>query len=391
MARKGHVLDPAWVIVAQIFLIQPIASLLFDRGIAITNVTTLTLASIPFVVVTLLYFPESRRSLLLAAPLMVLGVFAVASLAWSPVPDYGAEKITQWLGTGIAPAVTTLVLYTARKRISWRLILVAALIDALALLLIGSPSPEYGGRLTLEDKNPIWVARGVLVGALVAILGPFSAWVKVVSMPVLVLAGALTQSLGPMVGLVLGLLAAVVVSLAMDSRRSRHASPWWLVLGLTAGVGIVVLLSGAFDPLIGPMVHDPNVASRATNIEASLPMLIQSPLFGTGMGGFASAALTAYPHNLLLEVGVELGLLGLVALLAWVGLALIGASRRPMIMGLVVGTAGFALFSGSIASNAEFWLFSALAVALAPITMAAWPATPRSTAAARPQRASRRT
>jgi hypothetical protein len=377
MARLGRVLDPAWVIVAQLFMIQPIAVLLSDTGLAISNLTTLTLAFIPFVLVTLVYFPSSRRSLVLAAPLVAIAIFATASLAWTPSGDYGAEKLTQWLATGMAPAVSILVLYTARKRVSWQLILAAAVIDAIALLLIGS-SAEYGGRLTLEGQNPIWVARGVVVGALVAVLGPFKIWVKMVTVPVLLLAGGLTESLGPIVGLVFGLLAAAIVELVLNGRRSQGVSPWWLVLGLTTGFGLIILVSGTMDPLLGPIVADPNVASRAADVEASIPLFIGSPLFGTGIGGFASAGVDLYPHNLLLEVAAELGLLGSFALVVWSGLALMGASRRPMMMGLVVGTAMFALFSGSIASNAEFWMFSALAVALAPIAMAAWPATPRS-------------
>ena len=70
-----------------------------------------------------------------------------------------------------------------------------------------------------------------------------------------------------------------------------------------------------------------------------------------------------YPHNLIAEIGAELGLVGLLVLAVWFGFALRWASRSPLLVALVVATGVYALFSGSIASNTEFWMCSALAVA----------------------------
>ncbi len=371
MARRGMVLDPAWVVVAQLYLLTPVGTLLVDWGIGFSIITALVLAFVPFVLATLVTVPATRSSLLLLAPLVLLGAIAGASILWSPAADYGAEKLTIWLVSGFLPAATIVVLFAAKRSINWRLILIAATIYGLGLLLVGAPWSDGGERLTLLNQNPIWAARAILIGAIVSILGPFPLGVKIVTAPVLILAGVLTQSLGPTVGMALGVLAGAVTALALASRRDGQASPGWMVLIIGTGFGIVIVLSGLLDPLLGPLLNDPNVTSRSTYIDASIPLIAESPLYGMGLGGFLSTGLDSYPHNFILEVGVELGLVGLVGLGAWGSLALLGASRSPLVMGLVVGTAAFTLFSGSLASQTEFWLFSAVGVALVPSVLAA--------------------
>ncbi len=377
MARRGMVLDPAWVIVAQLFLLAPVGSVLIDWGVGFSIITALVLAFVPFVLATLVAVPASRSSLLLLSPLVLLGIFAAASVLWSPAAGLGAEKLTIWLVNGFLPAATIVVLFAAKQTISWRLILVAATIYALGLLLIGEPWSEGGQRLTVFDQNPIWAARAILVGALIAILGPFPPWVKIVTAPMLILAGVLTQSLGPTVGMAAGLLAGAITALVLHSRREGRLSPGWTVLSIAMGFGLVILLSGLLDPLLGPLINDPNVTSRTSYIDASIPLFLGTPLYGMGIGGFLSTGLDSYPHNFVLEMGVELGIVGLLSLGAWTLLGLIGATRSPLAMGLVVGTGAFTLFSGSLASQAEFWMFSALAVAMVPAVMVSRSQPPR--------------
>jgi O-antigen ligase len=97
---------------------------------------------------------------------------------------------------------------------------------------------------------------------------------------------------------------------------------------------------------------------------------VSSPLIGIGFGGFASTGLHEYPHNLPAEVLVELGLVGAVIVLAWLVLALRGALGSPLMLALVVTTLVFTLFSGSLASQTVFWLYSTLAVAMLAATKA---------------------
>jgi len=185
--------------------------------------------------------------------------------------------------------------------------------------------------------------------------------------PVMIVAGLTTISLGPAVGLLVGAWAGAAETLRCTDRRDGRVAVGWIALLLLTGVALVVVLSGVLDPLLIRVADDPNTSSRAIDLAATGRLFLQAPVFGVGIGGFASTGLDVYPHNMFAEVVSELGVLGALLLLAWLGLALRGAARSPVAVALVVATAVFALFSGNLAGNAEFWIFSALAVAMLPI------------------------
>ena len=68
------------------------------------------------------------------------------------------------------------------------------------------------------------------------------------------------------------------------------------------------------------------------------------------------------------EAWIWMGAWALVmVLVVWLAMALRGAARSPILVALLVGTGTFAMFSGDLAGNGEFWMFSALAVAMLPI------------------------
>jgi O-antigen ligase len=269
------------------------------------------------------------------------------------------------------PALTVLVLRSTGREASWRLILVAALLYAVALVFLGERWEQGLLRQTLLGQNPIWAARAVLTGAIVAVLGPFPLGLKVVTTPFLVYAGAITLSLGPLVGMVLGVMAGLmVIAIGVDRRdqRGRLAVP---LLAIAMGVVAIAVLSGALESVLAPLGADRNVTARSDYLEASVPMFLADPLFGRGIGGFSVSGIDLYPHNLPAEVAVELGVVGLLVLGVWGLMALRGAAGSPLLVGLVVGSGAYTLFSGSLASQSEFWMFSALAVAAGGIPTAA--------------------
>jgi hypothetical protein len=304
--------------------------------------------------------------MVLLAPLAVLGLYALVTVAWSPAAPYGMEKLTLWAFNGLVPAVAVVALASTGRPTSWRLILAASVLYALALVFLGEKWEQGLLRQTLLGQNPIWAARAVLTGGIIAVLGPFPVIVKIVVTPFLVLAGAMTLSLGPLVGMILGVIAGLTVlayrrdQSELGARRSPVAVP---LLAVALGVSVVVVMSGALEGILGPLGSDQNVAARSGYLEASLPLFLQAPLFGIGIGGFSAVGIELYPHNLVAEIAVELGMVGLLALGVWVFMAPRAAASSPLLLGLVVGTGAFALFSGSLGSQTEFWLFSALAVA----------------------------
>ena len=116
-------------------------------------------------------------------------------------------------------------------------------------------------------------------------------------------------------------LVAVAVGLALSHRRR------WYLLGAEA-VAAVVLVK--VPPIANRLGHelsatDPNnsLVSRVKLWEATLHMLRDHPVLGTGLSGFARSIgpyrggvfneTLMYPHNILLNFWAETGLLGVVA------------------------------------------------------------------------------
>jgi O-antigen ligase len=157
-------------------------------------------------------------------------------------------------------------------------------------------------------------------------------------------------------------------TLRLREASSRRASVGLLGIWLVTGCVLLVFLTGLIEPALAPITGDANVTARSDLLAATLPLFIASPVVGTGLGGYAVTGFeNPYPHNLPIEIGVELGVLGLLALLAWWLLALRGAVGSPLLVALLVATSVFSLFSGDLAFNEAFWLFSGLAVAMVPL------------------------
>jgi len=183
-----------------------------------------------------------------------------------------------------------------------------------------------------------------------------------------------------------GLLALTVVALlfAAINRRRLILLPAVIVIGVVAVLipGISSRLAHEFNP------SDPNntFVSRAHLWQATLQMLRDHPVLGTGMYGFARSIQPyrggvyeenlIYPHNLFLNFWTETGLLGLAAFawllvqtfrIGWRGWAAGALEWRPIQLGIVLAMVAVILhgmvdvpyFKNDLAL--EFWIFLGLA------------------------------
>ncbi|MEO5964886.1 MAG: O-antigen ligase family protein, partial [Candidatus Limnocylindrales bacterium] len=347
MARNRRFLDPAWVFVLSIYLLDAGGIALQAAGSPVPMVIVASLAPLPFAVTSLFAHPERAWRLAWLAPLLGLAILGGLSLGWSADPGYGGRKLIQWLITGVAPAAAVLALASVTRPAGWRIVAGAAFTYAVVLLAIGTTT-LYPGRLVFFEANPIWVARACDIGALVVLFGPVPWRAKVVLLPPMLLAGYRTDSLGPTVGLVIGIALGVAEAIRTAPISRRRV---WLSIGvLGAGTAFAVTLAvGAISlapsAALAPIVDDPNITSRAEYLDIASRMFAGAPILGTGLGSFAAAgAADLYPHNLVAEVASELGVVGLALLAGWLALAIRGALRSPLLVALVAASSVFALF-----------------------------------------------
>lgn len=363
LARAGRVLNSGWVIVAMLYLIGPVGGIFSRSDTDGSAVGVLLLGLTPFAVAALVVRPEARARLLLLMPVVLLVLLAFASLAWSPSRSYGSAKLLLWVLTGLLPAAFIVVLGTGSRRVAWGLIVAAAFATAVATYAF--PDPTYPP--TLFNANPIWASRAAFLGVLIALFGPFPTPVKLVTVPVMFAGGLIGLSFGPLVGLAAGIVAGIAVALRRSDQASRLVALSWASLGLAVGLVLMVVVAGAADPLLAQIVNDPNAEARAGYLRVLAPLFLNAPLIGVGIGGFAATGIADYPHNLVAEVAAELGFAGLVLLVTWLLVSLRAAAGSPVLTALVVAASVFSIFSGNVASNTEFWLFTALAVATSRI------------------------
>jgi len=372
MARFDRILNASWVLLAAIFLVGPVGALLLRVGISVSLVAALVGGFAPFVVAALSLRPGSRPRLVLLAPLVLLLLFATASLSWSPDAAVGSDKLSVWVLSGLIPAAFIVVLVPASASIDWRPIAIAAVLTAAAMIVFGAASSLYPGRPTLFDANPIWESRALFIGAIVVVFAPIPRPLKLLLVPLVVYAAILPVSRGPAIGFLLGACAGGAEKLRTFNRHDRRIQLAWAGLGIGTALGIVASfgLLDQVSTVLSSFLAEPDVTSRASYISESTRLFQSHPFLGVGFGGFAASGLDTYPHNLVFEIAAELGLLGILLLVPWVAFAVRGAAGSPILMALLVATAIFSLFSGSIASNAEFWLCSAFAVARFPLARA---------------------
>lgn len=314
------------------------------------------------------------------------------SLLWSPDPSYGFLKLRLLTLQGLLPGMAILLLARARPRISmptvqWLGLLLLAVILAFA----------QGGRtrLVIGESNPIWIARGALLLVSIAI------WSRQgkLSRPGVVVLGLyvalLTQSRGPVVAFIgANLLPIAAVSIRRAYRKFsgrsgdgfaiQKSSVVLLALSLLAialwTVGLLSplqIVTDAYGQKINRFANLSDPAALAGNdtgvlrlgwYASALEVFADHPVTGVGIGGYQSAAseAPAYPHNLPLEIGSELGLIGLGLWLFTLLLAARRAWGSSLLTALLAQAVGYTLFSGSIGNNYEYVVVAFLIMGYLP-------------------------
>ncbi|MEB2309925.1 MAG: O-antigen ligase family protein [Candidatus Brocadiaceae bacterium] len=255
-----------------------------------------------------------------------IGIILFAGLLWTHSPNYGMWKVQAYMLFSLLLLLGTALFVDERERLK-RIIYTAAFLGVvfsfLGLYTISVGGSQKWDRLTIGSFDPIWLARG---------LGVFSL--------ALLMVFEITRSQGMKIFTLVFLFCLVFLILSTASRGPTFSlfltllfyflfffkKPLVQKVVFVAIVGIIVCVAFIYMP---QEVRDRynfftfSASEQGTDYTTGRTPLFTSafhackshPLLGLGTGGFSSyyslVDTRQYPHNLFLEMGSELGILGL--------------------------------------------------------------------------------
>lgn len=255
--------------------------------------------------------------------LCIFGLFLSLSLLWSDANNYGLFKVQGfWLGIFIPFIFIYIYLGKNHKKLNviTNISLVFAIIAAI-ILLIENRGFSFGGRTTIESVNTIWSSRYIGVGLIISYYNCFVntkvnykryrlLWISITIL--LFLAIIVNGSRGPLIAVVLSIIFIEVFlvkrTIGFYKRIIRNIFMILLV------ICFLFLLFNKL-PRFNNMMNDANIIERVEFFSSTTDDFVEKPWTGWGVGGFAIALngndVRVYPHNIIFEIGIELGLVGL--------------------------------------------------------------------------------
>lgn len=331
---------------------------------------------------------------LLSPPLLLTIAFAcwlLFRLTGSPAPEYGSFKLQLFLAQGVMLLFAGILVARRREQLDLFVVLTLVLATASAIVLArslaaGNAQGAIGERFALSSaQNPIELGRHAAEGLIAATFVLLAArnvtlrLAALVAAPLIVVPFIAAGSRGPVVGLAAALL--VLLTLASQDRAARRRV---LLVAVVAALGCVLVtrLVPGEDvqrslSVLGGSEQGLNSTGRTDLWHEAWTAFLDHPVAGLGTGGYASVNPDQrYPHNIFLEIGAELGFVGLVLFAAVLGAAVrglaiawrrAGTDRRQVALVAALLTAALvnAQFSSDVAGNEAVWLAAGLSTGLA--------------------------
>jgi O-antigen ligase len=333
---------------------------------------------------------------LLAPPVLLsvaLAILMVARLGASEDPTYGSFKLQRFLAENLLFLVAGILIARRRRDFDlWAgLLLATTTLSALVVMqgLAADPSKfeSVGGRFALyAEATPIGLGRDTAAAMLVGVYlilvttAARKRLAALAALPILMIAFVASGSRGPLLGLLVGLV--VLLALTLHDPASRRRVLLVAVAVLASAILIPQLVPGqntsrVFSILVGNSSHESLSNGRVDQWSLAWQTFTGHPLAGIGTGGFSALSPEVYPHNILLEAASELGIFGLLFVLGLIvstGVTLArvwrtGAARdrhrAALVSALAVAAVLNACVSGDIATNSFVWLAAGLTLGLA--------------------------
>jgi O-antigen ligase len=316
--------------------------------------------------------------------------YATFTLFFSPSVIWGTQKaILLWVLDFTSLAFAALVVGRSRDRVVRLVVLIAAIGCAFAGILLptalssSNPPPSlFGAEYLLLSHWMGYGALGALAYTLLVGRGLARRAGGTIVFTVVVLVMLTTGGRGPLLGLAgstLVLLLGLAPSLARRKSKASANFVRWSALIVVTLLFVTQLVGSRplvtierLDVLLTP-TRGASAQARIVLAEDSIRLWETRPEFGVGLGGFPVLAglgdRREYPHDLVLELLVETGLVGLLLF----GMVLVTAIRslgrlhtlrrdplRMALLALFVYSFTNALFSGDLVDNRGLLAFAGL-------------------------------
>lgn len=322
------------------------------------------------------------------------GIVALSYL-YTPAPNWGFTQATRLCGIGGLLFLTPFVLIKNEKNFRQFAFTFVFFAMALAANIIFFPRyavNQYGWTYTVKTD----IGGGWIIGMAILLLTyyrfgktPATNWFwKLSCGPVLVVGLIASTARGPLLSL---LLAFIVTPLVIPRKRGATSKVLTSV-GILLGLVIATMIATSVLPHVKGKYQEKTqeidrilhgswpggtVGERLEFYQAALREIPTHPVLGMGVGGWGvfyyGRDSKNYPHNLFLLVGVEEGLVGLIALITFLGIVGIAlkrivrqtGDRHVALFALVLFCVSVSMFSGDLDTNRLLWLWCGMSLAFA--------------------------
>jgi hypothetical protein len=369
-------------------ILDPITVVLHEEAVVFYATRVALIAAIAVVFLIHTRRPLELAGRLIGEPAVLwaigLGVIIWFGSTWTPSPYYAHMKVVYYLVTNLPLLIGGILLASPhdpqddRADARFDSFLVLVIVFALLIALAGFINLQirfyrFSTRLNTLGINSIWIARvmGLALFALLSLrgLGKVRTRTVLLAAAPMVAVTILAGARGPTIGIVLVLL--LWVTAFKKTSRTRK----FLLLGgivIATALFLIAMPEVLRDRFIRPLRTEASGVERLGIVGLVREAMLSVFGLGLGTGGFSQLMrlgdMRAYPHNIIAEVGIENGLLGLLALggLCWTALSRgLRARTDPRTLAALLGfifAFWNAQFSGDLMANEWIWLYAGLIV-----------------------------
>ena len=319
---------------------------------------------------------------------------------YTPSPNYGWQKIMRFIVFNTTMFITPFIIINnigdSKRILIWfrnlLLVIVVIMMGYVLYFLAISSGISLLVRVSILGANPIAVGSFLAIGAGMMVIlinrSTYKHWILYLPILGILIVGIIaTGSRGPLLSFLFGVL---IFGIFFEKENQKQLFLFFLFSVVFLVIALVVLpenLTGRYlNYTTGDLVIQREGVKRLSTIAMRLQYWelsisewlrnVKTAIIGVGSGGFSSFYILRdykfYPHNMFVEVLLELGLIGFsILVLFWYKIVRILFHIKKIdnisiisAMWIVAAIIRFlgAQFSGDISGNRVAWMFAALAL-----------------------------